>query len=140
MCIVLALGVAYLNRATILAMVAHSRLPHVEPNRPVTFATGPAMPLTGATRSTVQMALAILGKDARLDDIITFTGQLAQVDMRGEGDSDPALQALIETGVLVGNVIAVSECVAMGRRFGLRRGLSERTRVPGTLCRCAADL
>ena len=27
---------------------------------------------------------------------------------------------LIETGVLVGNVIAVSECVAMGRRFGLK--------------------
>jgi 3-hydroxyisobutyrate dehydrogenase len=84
------------------------------------LATGSAMPLTGATRSTVQMGLAILGMDAKLDEIIALTGQLAQVEMRGEGGTDPALQALIEMGVLVGNVIAVSECVAMGRRFGLK--------------------
>lgn len=84
------------------------------------LAAGAAMPLTGATRSTVQMGLSILGKDAKLDDIILLTGQLAQVEMRGDGGTDPGLQALIETGVLVGNVIAVSECVAMGRRFGLK--------------------
>ena len=83
------------------------------------LATGSAMPFTGATRSTVQMGLAILGKDAKLDDVIGLTGQLAQVEMRGEGGTDPELQALIDTGVLVGNVIAVSECVAMGRKLGL---------------------
>jgi 3-hydroxyisobutyrate dehydrogenase len=84
------------------------------------LATGSAMPFTGATRSTVQIGLAILGQDAKLDEIIALTGQLAQVGMRGEGGTDTRLLAQIETGVLVGNVIAVSECVAMGRRFGLK--------------------
>ncbi len=84
------------------------------------LANGSAMPFTAATRSTVQIGLAILGQDAKLDDIIALTGQLAQVEMRGTGPSDPELQGLIETGVLVGNVIAVAECVAMGRRFGLK--------------------
>lgn len=84
------------------------------------LATGAALPFTGATRSTVQMGLALLGKDAKLDEVIALTGQLAQVEMRGEGGADPELLALIQTGVLVGNVIAVSECVAMGRRFGLK--------------------
>ena len=84
------------------------------------LATGAALPFTGAARSTVQIGLALLGKDAKLDDVIALTGQLAQVEMRGGGGSDPALLGLIETGVLVGNLIAVSECVAMGRRFGLK--------------------
>jgi 3-hydroxyisobutyrate dehydrogenase len=83
------------------------------------LATGSALPLTGATRSTVQMGLALLGRDAKLDEIIALTGQLAQVEMRGEGQADATLMALIEVGVLVGNVIAVAECVAMGRRYGL---------------------
>lgn len=86
----------------------------------VGLATGSALPFTGATRSTVQIGLALLGKDAKLDEVIALTGQLAQVEMRGEGRADADLLALIETAVLVGNVIAVSECVAMGRRFGLK--------------------
>jgi 3-hydroxyisobutyrate dehydrogenase len=84
------------------------------------LATGSALPFTGATRSTVQMGLALLGRNAKLDEIIALTGQLAQVEMRGEGQADATLLALIEAGVLVGNVIAVAECVAMGRRFGLQ--------------------
>ena len=84
------------------------------------LATGAALPFTGATRSTVQIGLALLGMDAKLDQVIALSGQLAQVEMRGEGRTDPELLGLIETGVLVGNVIAVSECVAMGRRFGLK--------------------
>ncbi len=84
------------------------------------LANGSAMPFTAATRSTVQIALAIMGQNAKLDDIISLTGQLAQVEMREDGPSDPELQELIETGVLVGNVIAVAECVAMGRQFGLK--------------------
>ena len=84
------------------------------------LATGSALPLTGATRSTVQIGLALLGKDSKLDEVIALTGQLAQVEMRGEGRTDPELLGVIETGVLVGNLIAVSECVAMGCRFGLK--------------------
>ena len=55
-----------------------------------------------------------------MDEIIALTGQLAQVEMRGDGGADADLLGLIEAGVLVGNVIAVAECVAMGRRFGLQ--------------------
>lgn len=84
------------------------------------LATGAAMPFTGATRGTVQIGLSLVGKEAKLDEVIGLTGQLAGVEMRGEGATDPEFQALIDTGVLVGNVIAVSECVAMGRRFGLK--------------------
>lgn len=84
------------------------------------LATGSALPFAGATRATVQMGLALLGQEAKLDEVIGLTGQLAGVEMRGEGGSDADLLARIETGVLVGNVIAVSECVAMGRRFGLK--------------------
>ncbi len=83
------------------------------------LASAAALPFTGATRAAVQTGLAVLGKDAKLDDIITLTGQLAQVEMRGDGSADAELLGLIETGVLVGNLIAVGECVAMGRRFGL---------------------
>lgn len=83
------------------------------------LAGGAALPFTGATRAAVQTGLALLGKDAKLDDIITLTGRLAGVEMRGEGGADAALLDLIDTGVLVGNLIAVAECVAMGRRFGL---------------------
>ena len=68
----------------------------------------------------VQIGLATFGKDAKLDEVIALTGQLAGVQMRGDGGAEPELLALIESGVLVGNVIAVSECVAMGRRFGLK--------------------
>ena len=83
------------------------------------LATGAALPFTGATRATVQVGLALLGAEAKLDEVIGLTGQLAQVEMQGEGGSDATLMAQIEMGVLVGNVIAVAECLAMGRRFGL---------------------
>ena len=84
------------------------------------LATASPMPMTGATRATVQVGLALMGPKAVLDDVIALTGQLAGVEMRGEGSADADLLAQIEAGVLVGNVLAVAECVAMGRRFGLQ--------------------
>lgn len=40
-------GLAYMNRTTLLSMAARAQLPPVEPNRPVTWAAGPATPPTG---------------------------------------------------------------------------------------------
>ena len=68
--IVLALGGAWLNRGTILAMVAHSRLPHVAPNHPVTWAMGPEALPQGERPPNV---IFILADDLGFNDI-TFNG------------------------------------------------------------------
>jgi 3-hydroxyisobutyrate dehydrogenase len=104
------------------------------------LATGAAMPFTGATRGLVQTGLVVLGQDAKLDEVITLTGQLAGVAMRGDGAADSEMLALIETGTLVGNLIAVSECVAMGRRFGLQTAEMARILNVGSAWCAVSDL
>ncbi len=104
------------------------------------LATGSALPFTAATRGLVQTGLATIGPMAKLDEIITLTGHLAAVEMRGEGSADPAFLALLDTAVLAGNLIAVGECVAMGRRFGLKPAEMARILNVGSAWCAVSDL
>lgn len=104
------------------------------------LATGSALPFTTATRGLVQTGLATFGQGAKLDEIITLTGHLAGVEMRGEGSADPEFLALLGTATLAGNLIAVSECVAMGRRFGLQPAEMARILNVGSAWCAVSDL
>ncbi len=83
-------------------------------------ATGSSMPMTAGARSLMQMGLHLLGKDAKLDDVIPLTERLAGVSLTGDQvAANKPLLAQIELAVVTCNLIAVAECLAMGRRFGL---------------------
>ncbi len=66
-------GVAAMNKATIFSAIAHSRLPHVDPNQPVTWAQGPAEVPAGTRPPNV---ILILADDMGYNDI-TFNGGVA---------------------------------------------------------------
>lgn len=91
--------------------------------------TNAAMPMTAGARSVMQVGLNLLGPDARLDDVIPLTEQLSGVALRDETPAHPALSAdsidqagllqALERATIVCNAIAICECVAVGRNFGL---------------------
>jgi 3-hydroxyisobutyrate dehydrogenase len=103
-------------------------------------ATGSSMPMTAGARGLMQMGLHLLGKDAKLDDVIPLTERLAGVSLTGEQTAaNKPLLAQIELAVVVCNLIAVAECLAMGRRFGLSGAEMARILAVGSAWSAVSD-
>jgi arylsulfatase A-like enzyme len=105
--IVAALGLAYANKAAVFAMIAHSRLPHVEPNRPVTWAEGPAAPPAGRRPPNV---VFILADDMGFNDI-TFNGG----GVAGGAVPTPNIDSIGRQGVAFANGYAGNATCAPSR-------------------------
>ena len=88
------------------------------------------MPMTAGARGLMQIGLNLRGKDARLEDVIPLTEQLADIKFKDLEASSPSLLThdlneaelitLLQRAAIACNAVAVFECVAMGRNFGLR--------------------
>ncbi len=120
--VVLALGVglAAMNKATIFAMVAHSRLPKVEPNRPVTWVQGPTTAAPGARPPNV---IVILADDLGYNDITLNGGGIANGQV-----PTPNIDSIARAGVTFANgyagnaTCAPSRAALMTGRYATRFG------------------
>lgn len=116
------LGIAHMNRATIFAMIAHSRLPHVEPNHPVTWAEGPPTPPTPDADRPPNVVF-ILADDMGFNDITAHGGGVA-----GGAVPTPNIDSIARDGVdfvngYCGNATcAPSRAAVMTGRYATRFG------------------
>ena len=115
-----AIGLAAVNKEAVLMFIAHMNLPHVEPNRPVTWAEGPAAPPAGPRPPNV---IFILADDMGFNDITLNGGGVA-----GGAVPTPNIDALARQGVsfqrgYAGNATcAPSRAALMTGRYAARFG------------------
>ena len=100
-------GLAYANRMTLFAMVARSQLPHVEPNRPVSWAQGPTAPPQGERPPNVVL---ILADDLGYNDISFNGGGVANGTVK-----TPAIDSIGRDGVAFDNGYAANATCAPSR-------------------------
>jgi arylsulfatase A-like enzyme len=115
-----ALGLAATHKEAILMMIAHSQLPHVEPNHLVTWAQGPASAPTGERPPNV---VFILADDMGFNDI-TFNGG----GVAGGAVPTPNIDSIGHEGVSFANgydgnaTCAPSRATIMTGRYATRFG------------------
>lgn len=115
-----ALGIASQNRTAILSMVAHARLPHVEPNHPVTWAQGPSTVVEGGQPPNI---VFILADDMGYNDITFHGGGVA-----GGAVPTPNIDSIGHDGVELANgyagnaTCAPSRAAIMTGRYATRFG------------------
>lgn len=101
---------------------------------------GAPMPIASTVRSILQIGVNTLGQDARLEDVIQLTENLAATklaetacavaDRKDRGESGADLLRVIDSTVTVCNRLVTYEAVAMGRKYGL--GMSDLASVVNT--------
>ena len=86
------------------------------------------MPMTAASRGIIQIGLNLLGRGARLEDVIPLAERLSDVTLRGSGGAkaalpvgldEPAFMALFTRALTLCNALCVVEGVAAGQKYGL---------------------
>ena len=113
-------GLAYANREAVFLMIAHYSLPHIAPNRPVTWAQGSAEATTGERPPNI---IVILADDMGFNDI-TFNGG----GIAGGAVPTPNIDSLGKEGVSFANgydgnaTCAPSRATIMTGRYATRFG------------------
>ncbi len=115
-----ALSLAAANKTTVLSLIARARMPHVEPNQPVTWAQGPQSAPAGARPPNV---VFILADDLGYNDI-TFNGG----GVANGAVPTPNIDSIGKTGVAFANgyagnaTCAPSRAAIMTGRYATRFG------------------
>jgi arylsulfatase A-like enzyme len=113
-------GAAFLNRGTILSLIARSRMPDVAPNREVVWAQGPATPPTGERPPNV---LFILVDDLGYNDISFNGGGVANGLVQTPNIDSIARQGVSFANGYAGNATcAPSRAAIMTGRYATRFG------------------